>query len=136
MYKKIIVAVDCGALERGEKILRKAQTLLDDGGEIVLLTVIEEMPGYMAIELPVDLIEGAIADGKSKLTGLREKTGIAARVELRSGHPAREIIAAAEEHVADLIIVASHVPSLSNYFIGATADRVVRHSKCSVLIDR
>ncbi|MGV8936084.1 MAG: universal stress protein [Allorhizobium sp.] len=136
MFKKIIVAVDCGALERGEKILHKAATLLDAGGEIILLTVIEDMPGYLAIELPVDLIEGAIADGKAKLVGLKEQTGIAARVELRSGHPAREIIAAAEEHLADLIIVASHVPSLANYFIGATADRVVRHSKCSVLIDR
>ena len=37
---------------------------------------------------------------------------------------------------ADLILIASHVPDFGNYFIGATADRVVRHSKCSVLVDR
>lgn len=136
MYKKIIVPVDCGALDRGEKILKTAQSLLDTGGEIILLTVVEDMPGYLAIDLPVDVIENAIQDGKAKLVGLKEKTGIAARVELRTGAPAREILAAAEEHKADLVIIGSHVPDFSNYFIGATADRVVRHSRCSVLVDR
>jgi Universal stress protein UspA and related nucleotide-binding proteins len=136
MYKKIIVPVDCGQLDKGEKILRKAAALLDTGGEIILLTVVEDMPGYMAIDLPVDIIENAIKDGKAKLVELKEKTGIDARVEIRTGAPAREIIAAAQEHGADLVIIASHVPDFSNYFIGATADRVVRHSKCAVLVDR
>lgn len=136
MYKKIIVPVDCGQLDKGEKILRKAASLLDAGGEIILLTVVEDMPGYLAIDLPVDVIEGAIKDGKAKLVEIKEKTGIEARVEIRSGAPAREILAAAGEHSADLIIIASHIPDLANYFIGATADRVVRHAKCSVLVDR
>ena len=136
MYKKIVVPVDCGALDKGEKILRKAAQLLDAGGEIILMTVIEDMPGYITIELPVNAIEDAIKDGKAKLVELKEKTGIAARVELRTGAPAREILAAANEHGADLILVASHVPALGNYLIGATADRVVRHARCSVLVDR
>ncbi|WP_416795342.1 universal stress protein [Ciceribacter azotifigens] len=136
MYQKIVVPVDCAALDKGEKILRKAASLLDTGGEIVLMTVVEDMPGYLAIDLPVDIIENAIKDGKAKLVGLKEKTGIAARVEIRSGAAAREILAAASEHKADLIMIASHVPDFSNYLIGATADRVVRHAKCSVLVDR
>lgn len=136
MYKKIIVPVDCGQLDKGEKILKKAAALLDTGGEIVLLTVVEDMPGYMAIDLPADIIQNAIKDGKAKLVELKEKTGIAAEVEIRTGAPAREILSAAQEHGADLVIVASHVPDFSNYFIGATADRVVRHSKCAVLVDR
>lgn len=136
MYKKIIVPVDCAALDKGEKILRKAASLLDTGGEIVLMTVVEDMPGYLAIDLPVDVIENAIKDSKAKLVELKERTGIAARVEIRSGAAAREILAAASEHKAELIIIASHVPDFSNYLIGATADRVVRHSKCSVLVDR
>ena len=59
-----------------------------------------------------------------------------AAVEVRNGSPATAIIAAAEERRADLIIIASHIPDIYNYFIGATADRVVRHAKCSVLVDR
>ena len=136
MYKKIIVPVDPAAIEIGEKILAKAKSLLDMDGEIVLLTIIEDIPGYLAIDVPVDLIEGAIDDAKAKLVALKEKTGVSAHIEIRSGAPAREILATAEEHKADLIIVGSHVPDFSNYFIGATADRVVRHSKISVLVDR
>lgn len=136
MYKKIIVPVDPAAIEIGEKILAKAKSLLDTDGEIVLLTIIEDIPGYLAIDVPVDLIEGAIDDAKAKLVALKEKTGVSAHIEIRSGAPAREILATAEEHKADLIIVGSHVPDFSNYFIGATADRVVRHSKISVLVDR
>ncbi|MBB4104895.1 universal stress protein [Allorhizobium borbori] len=136
MYKKIIVPVDVGALEKGEKILAKATALLDAGGEIVLLNILEDMPGYLAIDLPVDLMENALNENKAKLVQIKEKLGVAAKVEIRSGAPAREILAAAQEHAADLIIVASHTPDISNYFIGATADRVVRHAKCSVLIDR
>ena len=136
MYKKIIVPVDPAAIAIGEKILTKAKSLLDDGGEIVLVTIIEDIPGYLAIDVPVDLIEGAINDAKAKLVTLKEKTGVAAHIEIRSGAPAREILATAEEHKADLIVVGSHVPDFSNYFIGATADRLVRHSKISVLVDR
>jgi universal stress protein F len=136
MYKKIIVPVDPAAVGVGEKILSKAKTLLDAGGEIVMLTIVEDIPGYLAIDVPVDLIEGAIKEAKAKLVELKEKTGVNAHIEIRSGAPAREILAAAEEHKADLIIVGSHVPDFSNYFIGATADRVVRHSKISVLVDR
>ncbi|MBX9467575.1 MAG: universal stress protein [Rhizobium sp.] len=136
MYKKIIVPVDPAAADVGERTLTKAKSLLDAGGEIVLLTIIEDIPGYLAIDVPVDLIEGAIKDAKAKLVELKEKTGVTAHIEIRSGAPAREILATAEEHKADLIIVGSHVPDFSNYFIGATADRVVRHSKISVLVDR
>jgi universal stress protein F len=136
MYKKIVVPVDPAALDKGEKILTKAGSLLDVGGEIILLSVVEDIPGYLAIDVPVDLIEGAIQDAKGKLVELKDKAAVSARVEIRSGAPAREILASAQEHGADLIIVGSHVPDISNYFIGATADRLVRHSKISVLVDR
>ncbi len=136
MYRKIIVPVDLSASEKGEKILEKAKALLDADGEIVLINVVEELPGYMAIDLPVDLIENAVKDARTRLAELKTKTGFNGSHEVRSGAPAREILAAAEEHESDLIIIASHMPDFTNYFIGATADRVVRHAKCSVLIDR
>ncbi|EJC78477.1 universal stress protein UspA-like protein [Rhizobium leguminosarum bv. trifolii WSM2297] len=136
MYRKIIVAIALGGIEKGEQILRKAASLLDAGGEIVALNVIEDVPTYVAIELPPNMVEDAMRDSRDKLNALIATTGIAATVEIRNGPPAKAIISTAESHRADLIIVASHVPDFSNYFIGATADRVVRHAKCSVLVDR
>lgn len=96
MYKKIIVPVDLSATDKGEKILEKAKALLDPDGEIVLINVVEELPGYMAIDLPVDLIENAIKDAKAKLSDLKARVGFNGSHEIRSGAPAREIIAAAE----------------------------------------
>ncbi|ANK84906.1 MULTISPECIES: universal stress protein [unclassified Rhizobium] len=136
MYRKIIVAVALGSLDRGENILRKAASLLDTGGQIVALNVVEDVPTYVAIELPANMLEDAMKDGRDKLEALVAATGVAATIDIRNGPPAKAIIAAAESHGADLIILASHIPDFSNYFIGATADRVVRHAKCSVLVER
>ena len=135
MYKKIIVPIEIGSIEKGEKIFRKAAELLDNGGEIILLNVVEDIPTYVAIELPGNIVEDAMKESRERLGGLVAKTGIPAAVEVRNGSPATAIIAAAEERRADLIIIASHIPDIYNYFIGATADRVVRHAKCSVLVD-
>jgi universal stress protein F len=136
MYKKILVPVDIGQLDKGEKILLKAMEIVDDGGSILLLNVAEDIPGYITIELPLDFIEASIKEASEQLNTLNEKTGAKALVLTRIGSPAREILAAAEENGADLVIIASHRPDFSNYLLGSTADRVVRHAKCSVLVDR
>ncbi|MBP2560467.1 nucleotide-binding universal stress UspA family protein [Neorhizobium galegae] len=136
MYKKIIVAVDVSALEKGERILLTASNLLDKDGTILIVNVVEDMPAYLVSDLTVDLIVAARQDAERQLVELRQKAGIEADIEIRQGSPAREILAASVDQDADLIIVASHIPDLSNYLIGATADRVVRHATCSVLVDR
>jgi universal stress protein F len=136
MYKKIVVPVDMGQMEKGEKILANAKALLDEGGSIVLVSIVESVPSYMVIDLPVDFIDASVADAEQKLAQLDAKLSAGAQRIVRVGSPAREIMDVAETQGADLIIIASHQPDFSNYLIGATADRVVRHAKCSVLVDR
>ncbi|WP_296037014.1 universal stress protein [uncultured Agrobacterium sp.] len=136
MYAKILVPVDLSNADKAERMVRKAEALLDQGGQIVLMNVVEDLPNYLAIDVPMDIIENAVRDAKSQLAVLKEKSARISSTEIRSGAPAREILAVAEETGADLIIIASHTPDFTNYFIGATADRVVRHAKCSVLVDR
>lgn len=136
MYAKILVPVDLSNADKAERMVRKAEALLDQGGQIVLMNVVEDLPNYLAIDVPMDIIENAVRDAKSQLAVLKKKSARISSTEIRSGAPAREILAVAEETGADLIIIASHTPDFTNYFIGATADRVVRHAKCSVLVDR
>jgi universal stress protein F len=136
MYRKIVVPVDMGQVEKGEKILAKARALLDAGGEIVLVNVVESLPSYLTIDLPVDFIDVSVKDAADKLAALDARLSTSARQIVRVGSPAREIVDIAEKEGADLIIIASHRPDLTNYLIGATADRVVRHAGCSVLVDR
>ena len=136
MYKKIVVPVEMGQLEKGEKILAKAKSLLDAGGEIVLTSVAESVPAYVAVELPVDFIEQSIREAETKRRARNAKLGTHARIEVMIGSPSRQILELAEKEKADLIIIGSHRPDFTNYLIGATADRVVRHAECSVLVDR
>lgn len=136
MYKTILVAVDIAQMDKAERILQKAKQLSASGGRILLVNVVEELPAYVVSDLSVDMLVDARKTAETELAELRDRSGVTADIEIRQGAPAREILAAAEETKADLIIVASHVPDLSNYIIGATADRIVRHAKCSVLIDR
>jgi universal stress protein F len=136
MYSSIIVAIDVAQLDKAERLAAKAAMLADAGAKVTLVNVVEEVPGYLTIDIPTDLMGQARADSQAKLGALRDKLGLDAQIEIRQGAPAHEILASASANKADLIMLASHVPDFSNYLIGATADRVVRHAKCSVLVER
>ena len=135
MYKNIIVAVDLAHGEAAKGLIAKAEALLDAGGIIRLLHVLEEVPSYIAAELPRDLSERRKADARVEL-GLLGGKNDQIQVEVRNGAAASMILQCAEDTGADLIMIASHRPGLSDYFIGSTAARVVRHAQCSVLITR
>jgi nucleotide-binding universal stress UspA family protein len=63
--------------------------------------------------------------------------GVEASTVHTFGNPAAEIIAAAEERGADLIVVGQRGRSAIARFIdGSVADRVVRHAPCDVLVVR
>ena len=53
-----------------------------------------------------------------------------------SGTPKDHILQLADDIDADVIILASHRPSMSTYLPGSNAAAVIRHAKCSVLVVR
>lgn len=58
-------------------------------------------------------------------------------IEVREGTPYEEIVAAARSGKHDLIVMASHRrEGIGRLMLGGTAERVVRHSQCSVLLVR
>lgn len=137
MYARIIVAVDLAELTQAKALLTSAISLLDAGGEIRLVHVLEDVPGYIAADLPADLAERRRAEAAVELHAMIDPTlDLRIMPDIRRGAAAGQIIAAAEDCGADLIMVASHRPGLRDYFIGSTAARVIRHSRCSVLVKR
>ena len=136
MFKTILVPIDMGQFDEGKANIEVAAKQLAEGGRIVLLNVIEEIPGWAAAELPANLIEQSRTKARSDLQALADATGADALVEVRSGHPYKTILDVAEENSVELIIVASHKPGLQDYFLGSTAAKVVRHARCSVLVIR
>jgi nucleotide-binding universal stress UspA family protein len=75
--------------------------------------------------------------GQETLQGAarRVTAGAAPWEFVRAGDPVREILAAAREWRADLLVLGTHARSgLARVFIGSTAEGVLRHSTCPVLI--
>ncbi|MEZ5750661.1 MAG: universal stress protein [Paracoccaceae bacterium] len=136
MYKHIIVAIDLNHGEAGRDLLRKADALLDEGGTIRVLNVVEDVPSYIAAELPQDIASRRTAEASVELGVLTGDLTGKVEIEVRHGAASAQILECADIHNADLIMIASHRPGLSDYFIGSTAARVVRHAQTSVLISR
>ncbi len=137
MYSKIIVPVALGGTGVGRGLVERARNYLDKDGTIVLLHVMEELPPYLATTIPREQLAGRRKDVLRKLESLARGAGKAkVDLDIREGNAPSNILKAAEDHDADLILIGSHVPGFSDYFLGSTAARVVRHAQCSVLVER
>jgi len=115
------------------------------GAKITLIQVIEPVyyPENFLGVLPPECekvnIDRARA-AKRQLADLRQlEIGLEtpAEIVVRTGRPYEEIINAAKEHDINLIIISTHGHSgLKRVFLGSTAERVVRHAPCPVLVVR
>lgn len=55
-------------------------------------------------------------------------------VRILSGHPATEILNFVEQEKVDLVVMGTHgLTGLAHFFLGSTAEKVVRRAVCSVL---
>jgi nucleotide-binding universal stress UspA family protein len=61
---------------------------------------------------------------------------VTARRIVATGKIYQQILRVAKEVGADLIVMGSHHPELSDYLLGPNAARVVRHADCSVMVVR
>lgn len=69
--------------------------------------------------------------------GVLEAGGVKAETIFATGNPAAEIIRAAEERDARLIVVGSRGQhAFERFLVGSIAERLVRHAPCDVLIVR
>lgn len=137
MYKNILVCVEPVHTEHHRDALSAGLKLADDAtSDITALTVIEPIPGnFPGTEIPADL---HVQAGEQAMGQLRLFVGPNSEVHtvVLHGHAAHQILAYAKEHNIDCIVIASHKPGLSDYFLGSTASRVVRHAPCAVHVIR
>jgi universal stress protein A len=135
--RKILVPVDF--TECTQKALQYAVAFARQfGAELTLLHVME--PAYvpaseMGFIADMDSDEGA----EGELRSLRSRLGREVRCQtlLRKGGAQYEIIAVAKELGCDLIILSTHGRSgLERLLLGSTAEKVVRHAGCPLLVVR
>jgi nucleotide-binding universal stress UspA family protein len=110
--------------------------------KLILLHVIEPVatPDFAYYPLMMENDE-AVAAAKKGLSAFAHKAGlrnsIVQRTVVRNGVPYNEISKAAAALKANLIVIATHgYTGLKHALLGSTAERVVRHAKCPVLVVR
>ena len=141
MFKTILLPIDLGEASSWQKALPAALVhACGEGGSLNVLTVVPDFgESIVGTYFPPDFAEQMMAQAKNDLEAFRAAhvpSDVPSKALVRSGTIYGEIIGAAEAIGADLIVMASHRPALSDYLLGPNAARVVRHAKCSVLVVR
>lgn len=136
MYKTVIVPVDLSHVERIQPMVSAARQLSTEDAEILLVNVIEDIPAYVKSQVPISIREERDEEVRKHLKQIAKENGLGENIMVRTGHAATEILAAAKEKNADLIVIASHKPGFGDFLIGSTAARVVRHAACTVHVVR
>jgi nucleotide-binding universal stress UspA family protein len=135
MYDHILVPISPDEPVRSSAALKFAQAMLNEGGEITVVTVMEVPPPYVVNYLPDGQVETVLAEEGERLAA--EVAGLASVTsKILPGHPARAILDEAEALGVDSIVIASHRPGPQHFFLGSTATRVVRRARCPVHVLR
>jgi nucleotide-binding universal stress UspA family protein len=114
------------------------------GATIICVHVVEPVVpavGYTGLAEPMpiadisDQLEDSAERQLPKLAECEECEGLKIEEVIVHGDAAAEIVRVAEEHDADLVVISSHGRTgLGRIIFGSTAEAVVRHATCPVLV--
>ncbi len=141
MYNDILLPVDLNHDSSWTKALPVAVEYCQAyGARLHVITVLPDfgMP-IVGNYFPEDFKQKARDDADQQLHAFikeRVPAAVPVQVIVAEGKAYREILHMADKTNADLIIMASHHPEFSDYLLGSTAERVVRHARQSVLVIR
>jgi nucleotide-binding universal stress UspA family protein len=139
MYQRILVGLDGSA--GAQQAFDAAIALARLTKAALYLISVEELPRYPAA---VDEINGEQRAAERYFRKLHKQAeqrlgteGLSATCEIRAGHPAQMLPQYALEVGADLMIIGhSGHSAIWGRLLGTTADKIVDHAPCSVLIVR
>ena len=140
MFKTILVPIDLADDSSWRKALPAAiGQVRDPGTRLYVMTVVDLNMNILAVRLPENFNREYREKTEHRLQEVVKQhvpSDIPVQHIVRDGRIYQEIIAVAREIKADLIVMASHNPSLKDYLLGPNSARVVRHADCSVLVVR
>ena len=140
MYKRIILAVDLAEPLPAPKGLPQALEIAKmSGGELRLVNVQPVVPAtfmeYVPADFDLEQNKRAQETLDAVIAGIDLPAGKKSAVS-RAGGIYHELLQEAADWNADLIVVGSHRPVMSDYLLGSNAKTIVRHAQCSVLVVR
>jgi universal stress protein E len=140
MFQRLLLALD-----GSDSSLRAADSALELAAllqaSLDILSVEETLPRYVgATEAYAREHQAAVMYFEQLHQPIRRRAaerGIQVRSTILSGHEVQTILAYLTEHACDcLILGAQGQSSILRPFLGSTADKVINHAPCSVLIVR
>jgi nucleotide-binding universal stress UspA family protein len=137
MFKKIVVPIDLAHVERLQKALHVAAGLArEHGAGICYVGVTTATPGPIA-RTPEDF--AAKLEAFAKAQGLEQ--GVKTEAHMLVSHDPsvqmdRELEAAVTALGADLVVMASHVPNVTDYVWSGHGAHLAAHSAASVMLIR
>ena len=149
MTEKILVPIDLADQETGLKTIAEGvmQAKIRNG-ELTVMTVVPDIlsgldfryaiRGEMGGSEEYDL-KAIVQEALEKLNEIVSRhtpSGMKVKTIARHGTAYEEILKVAKDIAATMIVLGAHRPALSDYLIGPTAARVVRHAECSVNVMR
>lgn len=140
MLESILIPLDGSSL--AECVLPHAVALADAyGSQVVLLRIMEQNQSAASTQT-VDPLTWQLnkTEADLYLDSVRSRlheAGVKAQTELQEGHAADNIVASAQSHAADLIIMSSHARSgLTGWGISSIVQKVVLSAPTSLMIVR
>ncbi len=139
--KKILIATD--GSEYTKSAIKKGLSLAKMLGAEVTGVYVVDIRDFSGIDLEdmeyayVNMLRDNGDEILEELRDEADKMGVRIRTVKREGIPADEIVKAAEEDDADLIVIGSFGQSaLEKLLLGSVAEKVIRHAPCPVLVVR
>lgn len=143
-YTSIVVAADTTDLL--DTVLDRACEFAQDAELMKVVTVLVPLTTVFAAPEAgrsldwsfTELAEDIKKETRAKLEQALSAAGLdPSAIEIRTGDPRDEIVAAGEEHQADLIVIGSNNRGpINRFLLGSTARGVLNHTPCDVLVCR
>lgn len=137
MYTKIMVPVDLAHVDKLEKSLSVAAKLAHSfGATLVYVGVTSALPGSMG-HTPAEYREKleAFAASEGKTHGVTTEALAKLDPDV-TAELDRALLAAVDESGADLVVMESHAPNITDYIWPSHGGHLATHAKVSVMIVR
>lgn len=139
-FHRIIVGLD--GSDESRRALRCAVSLARTHGATLHAVGVEErLPHYAAtigeVQEAKQLQDTVFSRVMEEVRRIAEEYGVEVTTEIRAGNAAQELLRAAREQEADLIVLGAKGHNvIRDFLLGSTTDRVTHHAPCSVLVVR
>jgi nucleotide-binding universal stress UspA family protein len=136
MFRTVLVGYD-GSKQAEKAFEAGLEIAVKFGAKLLAISIVRPPEPAAEGELTavIDDAKEHFEDAFSKLRAAAASRGVALETEVDVGHPAEQLVLAAERHHADLIVMGRRGKStFKRWMLGSISERVLGYAHCPVLV--